>query len=376
MKSPKSPDNLISLQMRRRSPNSSYSIYNDTLSSLISTSNDDSIIELINVLKTTKNNNNNNNNKDNNNSSSTDFYQLNNDEYNKQIDNIVITIKNLLDNTKIKERKLNTIYDNVYESYDIRLLHLEKGKKDRNDINDNDDSSLLLNKFDNSTINESNDSYQCPLEHHTVTFQSALIDRAGWLMGLLAFQSCSSFILASNERLIQAHPTIIYFLTMLVGIIIIIIIIIIIFIIIIFPGAGGNAGNQSSVRIIRGLAIGAVNDYNVRRVLIRELIMAFSISFVLGIAGFIRTLFSFSTTKPEKIALTASLILKPFISIIGGALLPLLLKFFKFDPAHASTTIQVVMDISGVLITCVVSYILLDSVFGKIIMFWLGASSV
>ena len=42
-------------------------------------------------------------------------------------------------------------------------------------------------------------------------------------------QSCSGFILARNELLLEAHPVIIYFLTMLVG-------------------AGGNAGNQASVR--------------------------------------------------------------------------------------------------------------------------------
>lgn len=152
------------------------------------------------------------------------------------------------------------------------------------------------------------------------------------------------------------HPTIIYFLTMLVG-------------------AGGNAGNQSSVRIIRGLAIGAVNDFNVRRVLVREMIMAFSISAVLGIAGFIRTLFSFQTSLPEKIAITTSLVLITFISIVGGAVLPLCLKYFGLDPAHASTTIQVLMDISGVLITCVVSFTLLDTVFGKIFMFYSGVNS-
>ena len=37
-----------------------------------------------------------------------------------------------------------------------------------------------------------------------------------------------------DEALLQDHPTIIYFLTMLVG-------------------AGGNAGNQASVRVIRGM---------------------------------------------------------------------------------------------------------------------------
>ena len=54
---------------------------------------------------------------------------------------------------------------------------------------------------------------------------SSLRSRASWLLGLLVCQSCSSFVLADNEALLVAHPTVIYFMTMLVG-------------------AGGNAGNQ------------------------------------------------------------------------------------------------------------------------------------
>jgi hypothetical protein len=54
-------------------------------------------------------------------------------------------------------------------------------------------------------------------------------DRAGWLVGLLCLQSMSSFIISRNETLLQEHIVIVQFLTMLVG-------------------AGGNAGNQASVR--------------------------------------------------------------------------------------------------------------------------------
>ena len=61
------------------------------------------------------------------------------------------------------------------------------------------------------------------------TFWHSVSDRAGWLVGLLMMQSMSSFILARNEALLQEHLVIVRFLTMLVG-------------------AGGNAGNQASVR--------------------------------------------------------------------------------------------------------------------------------
>jgi len=45
-------------------------------------------------------------------------------------------------------------------------------------------------------------------------FCFSLVDRGAWLFGLLFFQSTSSFILAANQKLIDDHPAIIYFLTM------------------------------------------------------------------------------------------------------------------------------------------------------------------
>ena len=60
------------------------------------------------------------------------------------------------------------------------------------------------------------DEDSCPVEP-TVSFGSALRDRAYWLVGLLVMQSCSGLILSRNEALLANHPIIIYFLTMLVG---------------------------------------------------------------------------------------------------------------------------------------------------------------
>ncbi|KAH0478049.1 MAG: hypothetical protein KVP17_003071 [Porospora cf. gigantea B] len=63
--------------------------------------------------------------------------------------------------------------------------------------------------------------------------------RLGWLVGLLLFQSVSSFILRRFEGMIQHHTAVVLFLTMLVG-------------------AGGNAGGQSVVLGVRGLALGNI----------------------------------------------------------------------------------------------------------------------
>lgn len=58
--------------------------------------------------------------------------------------------------------------------------------------------------------------------------------RRRWLLGLLVLQSMSSFVLDSYQDLLREHLVVTLFLTMLVG-------------------AGGNAGNQSAIKVIRGL---------------------------------------------------------------------------------------------------------------------------
>jgi len=189
---------------------------------------------------------------------------------------------------------------------------------------------------------ETNEGDTCPIEPD-ISFIDAMRDRAYWLVGLLAFQSCSGFILSRNEALLETHPVIIYFLTMLVG-------------------AGGNAGNQASVRVIRGLALGSVNESTQGQFLWRELKMAFVLSAILSVAGFIRAIV-FSTPLPETVAITCALALIVFISICLGAVLPLFLKKIGIDPAHSSTSIQVIMDILGVVLTVFVSTTLLVNPF-------------
>lgn len=151
--------------------------------------------------------------------------------------------------------------------------------------------------------------------------------RASWLVGLLMLQSASSFILAGEQDLLSAHPVVVYFLTMLVG-------------------AGGNAGNQSAVRVIRGLAVGALTEKTVKPFLLRELYMAMAITATLVLFGGARVVF-FHGSGRDALVVTTSLALIVSASIIIGALLPLVMHRLRLDAAHAGTSIQVVMDILG-----------------------------
>jgi len=174
-------------------------------------------------------------------------------------------------------------------------------------------------------------------------FARGALSRGTWLVGLLAAQSASSLVLETNEAVIQRHPVIVFFLTMLVG-------------------AGGNAGNQAAVRIIRGLAVGAVvPGENGAGFVFRELKMALCLATALSGVGFVRVYsFTAATTTTEALAITASLFLIVFLSIVLGAALPILLEKLGAGASNAATTIQVVMDVSGVLITCAVCGYVLD----------------
>jgi Mg/Co/Ni transporter MgtE len=134
-------------------------------------------------------------------------------------------------------------------------------------------------------------------------------------------------------------------------------------------GAGGNAGNQASVRVIRGIAIGALHPNNRRaqiQFIVREFKMALSLSIIVAVVGFLRTIVFHSITPfSEAIAITVALYMIVFTSVCFGAILPFILQRLRIDPAHSSTSIQVIMDILGVYLTVAVTRLLLDGPFGR-----------
>lgn len=227
-----------------------------------------------------------------------------------------------------------------------QIWRVENGPNPNNDVVEENDG--LIN--DDSSHNKhfpgvlpSSPSSSNPLSAFP-SFSEQLKERAGWLIGLLFLQSCSSFIIQYNEIFLQNHMVIVQFLTMLVG-------------------AGGNAGNQASVGVIRSLAIGTLNGHTMVPFLKREAKMALSMAFLIGFTGFIRAAL-FRTPVGETIAITTSVFAIVAISIGIGSTLPLGMKKVGIDPAHSSTTIQVIMDILGVLITvCVSSFVMSFKVF-------------
>jgi len=161
--------------------------------------------------------------------------------------------------------------------------------------------------------------------------------RGRWLLGLLVVQSSSSIILQRYEALIQDHVVVTFFLTMLVG-------------------AGGNAGNQSAIEVIRGMATREIGSGlpALGPVLAKQVGVGALLAILLSGAGYLRVSLS-GGTPADCAAISTALFCIVFTSVVLGTLLPFTFRSLGVDPANAGTTIQVTMDVLGVLFTCLVA---------------------
>lgn len=157
--------------------------------------------------------------------------------------------------------------------------------------------------------------------------------RAFFLVAMLLVQSISSLILSGFEGLIEHHTELIFFLTMIVGL-------------------GGNAGGQSMVLAVRGLATG-------KQVYVYEqLVRGILLSVVLVPIAFLRVLVQHGSLGVSfTVAISCLAVLATSTSC--GTALPRILLTLGVDPAHGATMIQVLMDIGGIAIVCAVAVMVL-----------------
>lgn len=168
---------------------------------------------------------------------------------------------------------------------------------------------------------------------------NTVFSRVCLLSLLLILQSGSSFILQSFSELISRHILITMYLTMLVG-------------------AGGNAGNQAAVLVIRRLATS--RSFSVRSLILRETLSALIIGSLVTLVGFVRVWIEERGALLPSLTIGIALFAIVTSSIILGTLLPIILqRVIHIDPAHAGPIIQVIMDILGVCITCAIGQTLL-----------------
>jgi magnesium transporter len=155
--------------------------------------------------------------------------------------------------------------------------------------------------------------------------------RVLWLVVLLVLSYLSSVVLKFYSDILQIVVPLAFFIPMLTG-------------------TCGNTGMQSATLIIRGLATGEVELKDFFRVFSREILMGVFLGIILGSLSFIRA--RFVDINPF---IGVAVGLAVFISVLAanmiGAVLPLLLKKLKIDPAvSAGPFITTIIDVTSLIL--------------------------
>lgn len=179
-------------------------------------------------------------------------------------------------------------------------------------------------------------------------FFSLMRKRAGWLTILFFGEMLTTTVMAFFEDEITKAVVLALFLPLIIS-------------------SGGNAGSQASTLIIRALALGEIKVRDWWKIFIREINSGIFLGVFLGSIGFLRIALWSTFTDiygPHWFLLAVAI----FISIIGvillgtlsGALLPLLMRYLKFDPATSSAPfVATIVDVVGVMIYFLVSLFIL-----------------
>jgi magnesium transporter len=121
--------------------------------------------------------------------------------------------------------------------------------------------------------------------------------------------------------------------------------------------AGGNCGSQSATLITRALALGELTPRDWFRVLRHEVLMGASLGLALGSVGFLRALLTPSDTYASGQLTSLAFAIGLSVSVVVlcgnlvGALMPLVLKRFGFDPALMSNPmVASLVDVTGIVV--------------------------
>lgn len=163
-------------------------------------------------------------------------------------------------------------------------------------------------------------------------------NRIPWLLLLMVSATFTGMIITAFESALAVSVALTAFIPMLMG-------------------TGGNSGSQSSVTVIRSLALDDIRFSDLFRVLWKECRVALLCGAVLAVATFVKILavdrwiLGMAVTLPETAVVCVALFITVLIAKLVGCSLPLLAKRVGFDPAvMASPFITTIVDAISLLV--------------------------
>ncbi|MBT9154204.1 MAG: Magnesium transporter MgtE [Firmicutes bacterium] len=172
-----------------------------------------------------------------------------------------------------------------------------------------------------------------PLEepYLSVPIFSMYKKRVTWLVGLAILLAFTSAIMERYEVVLETMIALTFFIPMLIA-------------------AGGNAGTQAATLVIRGMAVGEIDSRHWLKIAGMELAMGLMLGTTIGLIGYARALMM-GESITLALTVSLSLLIVILLAVLTGALLPLVLRRIKVDPAILSSPfITTMVDVVGLLI--------------------------
>ena len=161
--------------------------------------------------------------------------------------------------------------------------------------------------------------------------------RIFWLLILMLSATFTGGVLSSYESSLALYPALVSFIPMLMG-------------------AGGNAGGQTSVAVIRSLALNEISFPDTCRILWKELRVSLLCGGVMALVCFLKVIlidarFVAGVDALSALVVSITIFLTIVIAKLVGGFLPLLAKRVGFDPAvMASPFITTIVDALSLLV--------------------------
>lgn len=154
--------------------------------------------------------------------------------------------------------------------------------------------------------------------------------RAPWLLLNLATAFLAASVVKMFENTIQTVVTLAVFMPVVAGM-------------------GGNAATQTITVVVRGIALGELEFRHAKRVLLNQVMVGFANGVLTGAAAVI-VAYIFGISYAIGILLFLAMIANLMIAGFSGTVIPIILKWFKADPAlSAAVFVTTCTDVGGFL---------------------------
>ena len=219
----------------------------------------------------------------------------------------------------------------IMSQYDLMILPVVNEQGHLVGVITADDIMDVIEEEDTEDIHKLGGSRPLDLPYLESDLKTLFSKRIGWLVALFVVQAVTSNILKYYQDVLSSIITLTFFIPLLADV-------------------GGNSGTQASSLVIRSLALGEVTIKDFTEILFKELRVSALMGLVMGIGGY---LFAWAVSGSTSVALVVAITLTVVLIVSStiGAILPVIGRLFKLDPAvFSAPLITTVVDITALVV--------------------------